>query len=561
MLINSGNFREALNDAVKCYRLAYGDSGFQKYFNENFDLYDEAPGSKDDCDRYLNDRLEKAGVGLSKDYFNEIGLLEDRKLVNSRGIHSGIHARKVALYAETCLNIYRKYKKYFPQKIQREIEEFDNLENFQIMQILAVMHDVARTRSGADHDEYRNGFYAAMLLEKYGYNRDRAVNLGVQLANKDGDYGDHSLMSKLVGSGDCLAITRLYSIEDGRFDFKSLLVWQDVIYQIGDEEVREAAKKDVREAAQIICGLERMRFDKENKRLTEIEETLEFDKDPEKLFEEYLESHEKGKQLKEFDRRIKQETAEKRRYNDNFEEILKLLAENYATLDVSRDKNDWCHFFVNIGGENVEFAMNENEHRIGHFDSDKFQELQGAQDLGTICDEMRKTLERPPSPVNIEFVEVISLQQKMRAYDTLNMGLELDKKEYNEQQISDLKLGFEQEKREVNEKIPDEEFFKPKKYSGIGAKAKTCYVEDANCEFGGKWVFEIKEVCEGGPAARMRLEPGKVIEFDAKRDALKEIIQSIRNGKQSSIFERDEKSDKIQLFDFQKASLSQEMMH
>ncbi len=213
MPTNPIDYKAAQKEAVGLYRYKYLDqSNFNHIFSLNREKFENYE-NKVDLEKHISRLLEAAKERNKDSYFTDALAQE---MPNERGIHGGIHAMRVAYYAEICLRFYIKYQQYLPQELQLEIQEFiDNPNKLEELKILAIMHDVAREHDGRDLDEEKNAFYAALLLEKYGYIRQEALDLAVDLAQKGIHlHEEKSLMSKLIESGDCLAILRLFNIQD-----------------------------------------------------------------------------------------------------------------------------------------------------------------------------------------------------------------------------------------------------------------------------------------------------------------------------------------------------------
>jgi hypothetical protein len=226
------------NEAIQCYRLPYGketDVSNQKKFNDLFKLNDKPEKGLEKGKKYLQQKLDATTEAQRGEYFTAV---QDTKSPrnNSRdnregssGVrvaHDGMHGVKTAYYAQICFDLYKRYTEHLPQNLQQEIKEFD-ANKLQELRILSVMHDVARTKSGMDLDEYKNAFYAALLLEKHGYSREDAITLASHLADKgNATLVSKSLMSKLIESADCAAITRLYPFGSG-FNMTQFNLYQD----------------------------------------------------------------------------------------------------------------------------------------------------------------------------------------------------------------------------------------------------------------------------------------------------------------------------------------------
>jgi C-terminal processing protease CtpA/Prc len=111
-----------------------------------------------------------------------------------------------------------------------------------------------------------------------------------------------------------------------------------------------------------------------------------------------------------------------------------------------------------------------------------------------------------------------------------------------------------------------DEFYKPKKYSGIGAEVDFEYCE-------GQWKITVVSVVENGPAFDADVKEGHIYSVQGSSDeqSLKDIINYIRGGglqylsvdlsteSRTSIFERNSE-DKYELYKFEKERPSQELI-
>ena len=170
-----------------------------------------------------------------------------------------------------------------------------------------------------------------------------------------------------------------------------------------------------------------------------------------------------------------------------------------------------------------------------------------------------------PSPEPRQPIEAISLKEKHRVFNIFNKqhsDSELSSK-YSPEQIKGLKREFKNEQEKINKDISDKEFLNPKRYSGIGIKAQYEYIKDSQSQCGGRWEFDIEEVFENSPAHKIGFKPGELIKVEGREEALKEIVQKIRDGEleisksglktPTSVFELNERTNKYELFNFEKS--------
>ena len=199
---------------ISSYKLTFDE---QSKFNKQFGIETDKPASSstDDLKKFLQDKLNEAFQNPAKltEYQDAI---RTPKTSTDRGIHDGYHVANVALYAKNFLKIYQQNKKLFSPEIQKQIEEFDDPKKVKDLEILCLMHDVARVNKYLDQDEYKNAFYVALRLREMGDERFRGDNISedglkmiMDLASKESDTENKSLMSKLIQGGDSLALLRV----------------------------------------------------------------------------------------------------------------------------------------------------------------------------------------------------------------------------------------------------------------------------------------------------------------------------------------------------------------
>ena len=174
-----------------------------------------ALNSAEDLKKFLQEKLNEAFKDEDKLKEYQEAISADRKS-SDRGIHDGYHVANVALYARNFLKIYQQNKELFSPEIQKEIEEFDDPKKVKDLEILCLLHDVARVNKDLDQDEYKNAFYAALMLRAAGDERfqgneieEEGLKMIMDLASKESDTKDKSLMSKLIQGADSLAILRV----------------------------------------------------------------------------------------------------------------------------------------------------------------------------------------------------------------------------------------------------------------------------------------------------------------------------------------------------------------
>jgi len=219
-----------LEVAIKAYWLSFEK---QNKFNTAFQIEGEEKSKGSFSTReWLEQKLEDADHETVQEYFQAIESAEQKS--DNREHHNHIHAWNVADYAEQCLIFYQKNKGSLDGAVKGHLDQFEGEGKERKkaeLKFLAAIHDIARTHSRHDKDEHKNAFYAALMLEKkFGYTRDEAVNLALAVACKDDRrfYVDtnHGIFSRIIQSADCLAITRLYPVENG-FNFELLQLHTD----------------------------------------------------------------------------------------------------------------------------------------------------------------------------------------------------------------------------------------------------------------------------------------------------------------------------------------------
>ena len=171
LLIGEDDFKQI----IQSYKLQYSEStldtlthNFQSRFNKEFEIDDTPQADDEDFKQFLRTRINKAfeKPELIQQYFEEIDSTQESE-GKGRGIHGGNHVANVALYAKMLLNLFRKYKEHLPENLQKEIDEFDEQKE-RDLEILTLMHDCARVNQKHDQDEYKNAFYAALMMRKLG---------------------------------------------------------------------------------------------------------------------------------------------------------------------------------------------------------------------------------------------------------------------------------------------------------------------------------------------------------------------------------------------------------
>ena len=208
--INEGDFTKFISS----YKLTFDE---QSKFNKEFGIETDKPASSstDDLKKFLQDKLNEAFQNPDKltEYKDAI---RAPKTSTDRGIHDGYHVANVALYARNFLKIYQDNKELFSPEIQKEIEEFNDPKKVKDLEILCLLHDVARTNKGLDQDEYKNAFYVALRLREMGDERfqgdeikEEGLKMIMDLALKESDTENKSLMSKLIQGADSLALLRI----------------------------------------------------------------------------------------------------------------------------------------------------------------------------------------------------------------------------------------------------------------------------------------------------------------------------------------------------------------
>ena len=221
IMINSIDTKFELKDdefkeIISVYKLNFDQ---QKEFNVDFDIETDKPksNSPEDLKLFLKQKLDRAFQDPNK-LSNYQKLMRESSESSSRGIHDSDHVANVAMYARNFLKIYQKNKELFSPKIQKEIEVFDDPQKIRDLEILCLLHDVARVDKNYDQDEYKNAFYVALMLRNMGDERfqgdeisEDGLKMIMDLALKESDKEDKSLMSKLIQASDSLAIIRVKS--------------------------------------------------------------------------------------------------------------------------------------------------------------------------------------------------------------------------------------------------------------------------------------------------------------------------------------------------------------
>jgi hypothetical protein len=199
---------------ISPYKLTFEE---QLESNREFDIENDKPASNsaEDLKKFLQEKLNEAFKDEDKlsSYKEKVG---EEITSTDRGIHDGFHVANVALYARNFLKIYQQNKELFSPEIQKEIEEFDDPQKIRDLEILCLLHDVARVNKDLDQDEYKNAFYVALILRAAGDERfqgdeikEEGLKMIMDLASKESDTKDKSLMSKLIQGSDSLAILRV----------------------------------------------------------------------------------------------------------------------------------------------------------------------------------------------------------------------------------------------------------------------------------------------------------------------------------------------------------------
>jgi hypothetical protein len=262
----------------------------QLEFNQKFKIKADKP--KDETAEklkiFLREKLNEAFK--DKDKLTEYrDAISAHKTSTDRGIHDGFHVASVALYARNFLKIYQDNKELFSPEIQKQIEEFDNPQKIRDLEILWLMHDVARVNKGHDQDEYKNAFYVALMLREMGDERfqgdaisQEGLKMIMDLASKESDTKDKSLMSKLIQSSDSLAILRDPHFRDGstayNFDLNDVFKdFSEIDY--AHAPIRDKLQKSIRESVSKISLIE--------KNPDILLENLECQQDPQKVFLEH----------------------------------------------------------------------------------------------------------------------------------------------------------------------------------------------------------------------------------------------------------------------------------
>jgi hypothetical protein len=225
---------ENFKTLIEAYKLTFIE---QLEFNQKFKIKADKPEDKtaEKLKIFLREKLNEAFK--DKDKLTEYrDAISAHKTSTDRGIHDGFHVASVALYARNFLRIYQDNKELFSPEIQKEIEEFDDPKKITDLEILCLMHDVARVNKDHDQDEYKNAFYVALMLREMGDERfqgdaisQEGLKMIMDLASKESDTKDKSLMSKLIQSSDSLAILRDPHFRGGStsYDFELNDVFKD----------------------------------------------------------------------------------------------------------------------------------------------------------------------------------------------------------------------------------------------------------------------------------------------------------------------------------------------
>lgn len=217
--------RNEFKTIINPYKLSFSE---QLRFNQEFAIETDRPASSsaEDLKNFLKDKINVAFQNQDKlqRYHEAIGV--DRAS-SDRGIHDGYHVANVALYARNFLKIYQQNKELFSPEIQKQIEEFDNPQKVKDLEILCLLHDVARINKDLDQDEYKNAFYVALMLREAGDERfqgdeinEEGLKMIMDLASKESNNKDKSLMSKLIQGSDSLAILRIRKFNSNQNLFK-----------------------------------------------------------------------------------------------------------------------------------------------------------------------------------------------------------------------------------------------------------------------------------------------------------------------------------------------------
>jgi hypothetical protein len=202
---------DVFRKSISPYKLKFHE---QLKFNKKFGIETDRPASNsaDDLKKFLETKINEAFANQAKLKEYQEALSADRT-TSDRGIHDGYHVANVALYARNFLKIYQQNKELFSPEIQNQIEEFDNPKKVRDLEILCLMHDIARVNKDLDQNEYKNAFYVALMLREAGDERfkddkisEEGLKMIVDLALKESDTKDKSLMSKLIQGSDSLAI-------------------------------------------------------------------------------------------------------------------------------------------------------------------------------------------------------------------------------------------------------------------------------------------------------------------------------------------------------------------
>jgi hypothetical protein len=293
LIINQDEFNQIIksyklpyqyNLKIELYQLFNGQSDLrdrsQTKFNKEFTI-DERP-KKDDKDfkEYLQTKINAAfkNPQLIERYFEAS---DNAQITHDEGrdIHDGLHVARVALYSKMLLNLYRKYKDHFPENLQKEIEEFDERKE-KDLEILCLMHDCARVDKAHDQNEYKNAFYAALIMRRLGDPRfsgdtisQEGLDLITNLSLKESEDKDKSLMSKLIQSADSLAITRVKKII---FDKDYIDATHD-FYKIENSEMQSKILNEMNQLAHLIRYHE---YINRSKQVKDGSKKLEFSENP-----------------------------------------------------------------------------------------------------------------------------------------------------------------------------------------------------------------------------------------------------------------------------------------